>query len=1032
MIRKILIFTVIFSWVVHGPLVMFAQDSVIEELASELTVVEDVPQYEGGYEKLNCPSCSKQFEIVIDPNDQEFQKGIKSIICPYDGAKFFPIKLTVKKQELRYEEVKCPTCGKEFKAYVDIRSMLLGHSQVLTCPYDEKKFHFKGQQIKPAVFAWANLYTVMCPTTKRTFKAHIDFEDPKELISPYDGTKFFPTPELIVSKYQMGVPTTGMPGLYGGSSYPMPAGQFPYTGSGLGAPTGMTPAAGGIGGQWMLEEKPSRIEEIFSKNIPLGVSKNIKQFGYEIFKPVEKAPLTKDDKTQAEGEAGSEKGKLLKELLGAGEGSEVLPSDSGMRGGPSVFTSPTEIPVLSDYVLGPGDTLKVTIWGQAQEIFSVVIDPEGKILLPKVGPMYLWGLKFSEAEERIKKSLLKTYANIQVSVSMGGLRGIKVFVLGEAEQPGAYTISALSNSFHALYAAGGPDKLGSMRKIKLTRKGSPELSIDLYNILLKGDNSQDYKLQANDTIFIPPIGDTVGVAGNVKRPAIYELSGKTKLSDVIEMAGGISPVGYLKRIQLERIQDHQRKVVLDLEFKSLLDLKNSQNNLELQDGDLVLVFPITSIRHNFVSIAGNILRAGDYELKDNMRLKDLIDKAGGILPGTYLKRAEISRFRGDKTKEIIPVSLTELMDGMEKANIPLKEWDAVRIYTKREILPSLFVMIDGAVNKPGKYELTENMKISDLIFRAGGLKRNAFMLNGELFRSFADPAATIFNIDFNKALSKYSEESKNHDLFLEEGDHLFVREDTSKKEKTIIALSGEFKYPGKYAVEKGARLSAVIKRAGGFKDGAFLDGCVFTRESVKRTQERALKNFLDSEQSALLKEQSALAVGLTPVQAASRDKLIKYRKELTERLSSVVFQGRVLIKLNSDTVKFVGSEYDMVIEDGDSLHIPSAPSTVQVVGNVYGAGTVAFSEKKGVDYYINKVGGLTKYADASRIFVIRANGETISHFVRAVKIKRGDIIIVPEEFKYRTLPGLVVKDVVQVIYQATLGAAVTITAINSL
>ncbi|NQU73525.1 MAG: SLBB domain-containing protein, partial [Candidatus Omnitrophica bacterium] len=868
--------------------------------------------------------------------------------------------------------------------------------------------------------------------TRRTFKAYIDFEDPKELTSPYDGTKFFPTPELIISKPQTGIPTTGMPGLYGGSLHPMPADQFPYGDSGVGAPTGMAPATGGFGGQLMLDGKPSRIEEIFSKNIPLGISKDIKQFGYEIFKPVEKAPLTKEGEAQAEGETGSGKGNLLKTLLGSGAGSEILPSDFGMTGGPSVFTSPTEIPVISDYVLGPGDTLKVTIWGQAQEIFSVVIDPEGKILLPKAGPMYLWGLKFSEAEERIKKSLLKTYANIQVSVSMGGLRGIKVFVLGEAKRPGAYTISALSNSFHALYAAGGPGKLGSMRKIKLTRKGAPGLSIDLYDLLLKGDNSQDYKLQANDTIFIPPIGDTVGVAGNVKRPAIYELSEKTKLSDVMEMAGGISSVGYLKRIQLERIQDHQRKIVLDLEFKSLIDLRNSQNNLELQDGDLVLVFPITSIRHNFVSIAGNILRTGDYELKDGMRLKDLIDKAGGILPGTYLKRAEISRFRGDRTKETIPVSLTELMDGIEEANIPLKEWDVVRIYTKREILPSLFVMIDGAVDKPGKYELTENMRISDLIFRAGGLKRNAFMLNGELFRSFADPAATIFNIDFNKALAKYPEEPNEHDLFLEEGDHLFVREDTSKKEKFIITFSGEFKYPGKYAVEKGARFSSVIKRAGGFKDGAFLDGCVFTRASVRKTQERALKNFLDSEQSALLKEQSSLAVGLTPMQAESRDKLITYRKELREKLGNVAFQGRVLIKLNSDMAKFVGSEYDMVIQDGDSLHIPSAPSTVQVVGNVYGAGTVAFSKKKGVDYYINKVGGLTRYADANRIFVIRANGETISHFVRAVKIKRGDIIIVPEEFKYRTLPGLVVKDVVQVIYQATLGAAVTITALNSL
>ncbi|NQU74053.1 MAG: hypothetical protein HQ547_05040, partial [Candidatus Omnitrophica bacterium] len=200
MIRKIVIFAMIFSWVVHGPLAMCAEDFAIDKMASELTVRRNVPKYEGGYEKVSCPSCLKEFEIVVDPNDKEFQKGIKKLTCPYDGTQFFPVKLTTKKQELRYEEVKCPTCGKEFKAYIDIKSMLLGRSQILTCPYDKKTFHFKGERIKPVEFTWANLYIVMCPSTRRTFKAYIDFEDPKELTSPYDGTKFFPTPELIISK----------------------------------------------------------------------------------------------------------------------------------------------------------------------------------------------------------------------------------------------------------------------------------------------------------------------------------------------------------------------------------------------------------------------------------------------------------------------------------------------------------------------------------------------------------------------------------------------------------------------------------------------------------------------------------------------------------------------------------------------------------------------------------------------------------------------------------------------------------------
>jgi len=1026
MLKRVLNICLIVSFLITQPLFSFAESTEdIDALAGKLRIAgrERVVPKEEGYERITCPSCNRDFEIKVDPNDLEFQRGIKKVTCPYDGAEFYPNPSAEKEQELQYENVRCPMCGKEFKCYVNVKAILSGQPQLLACPYDKKTFYFKAEGFKPAALTLANVQTVICPTDKRTFKAYVDPEHLKELTCPYDGTKFFPSPESVVFKSQQQMSAVRQDGLGQLAGY-SPMG---LAASGLGGAAPQTP---GVTIPNMPEEKTSRIEEMFSEHIPLSVSTAIKQFGYGIFKPAEQVASDKKDRTGEATEGNQESG-LLKTLLNSKQGGENVVAGDGLEGGPSDFISPTQIPVISDYVLGPGDMLRISIWGQIQETFPVTIDPDGKILLPKVGPLYVWGLKFSEAEKQIKENLLKQYTNIEVSVSIGRLRGIKVFVLGEAQKPGSYTISALSNSFHALYAAGGPSKLGSMRKIRLVRKGGSDMPVDLYNMLLKGDNTQDYKLQSGDTLFIPPIGDVVGMAGNVKRPAIYELNEKVKLSNVIEMAGGLSAVGYLQRIQVERVQDHLRKTVLDLEFKSLSDLVSSQNNIELQDGDLALVFPITPIRYNFVSISGNILRPGDYEFKEGMLLKYLIDKAGGMLPGTYLKRAEIARFKADQTREIIPVNLAELIDGKQEANIALKEWDVVTVYSKKEVMPDIFVEIDGAVNKPGRYELTENMKISDLVFRAGGFKREALMSNGELFRAFSDSGSKVVRIDFDKILSKDAGEAGNNDLALEEGDHIFVREDISKEEKLVVTISGEFKYPGKYAVEKGTRLSEVIKRAGGFTNAAYSDGCVYARESVKRAQEKMLKDYLEMEQKALLQEESSMAVGMTQVQAESRNKLIEYRKNLMSKLETLEMPGRILIRLNAAMHKFENSEYDIVVEDGDVLTVGTAPAVAQVIGNVYGAGAVTFSEGKGVDYYINKVGGLTKYADANGIFIIRANGETVSSFVRAVKVKRGDTIVVPEEFKYRTLPGLVIKDIMQVLYQATLGAAVTITAVNS-
>ncbi|MEI8175565.1 MAG: SLBB domain-containing protein, partial [Candidatus Omnitrophota bacterium] len=679
MIKKIVVIGVLFSFLTQQPLCIWAQSQDAGGVFENMELKAKPVSAQGAYRKFTCPSCSKEFEFQVDPNDTEMRQGTRKVVCPYDGQAFYPGAGTTRQEDLRYEEVRCPDCGKEFRAYIDVKALLAGRSQTLTCPYDSRKFYFKAEGYHPEAFQRADLVTVTCPTDKRTFKAYVDPANARELTCPYDGTRFFPAPEMIVTEIA-GVRETSSPNGYGERASPssMILGQPQQVQATQGVLGTMAPK------MQHEEEKPSRVEETFSEHIPLNVSTALKQFGYNIFKPVEKVGRNPEKSNQSADGALKNEGGLLKTLLGGNQQSGFNTGTADTDGDFSPFNSPTEIPMISDYVLGPGDKLRISVWGQLQESFPVTVDAEGKIMLPKIGPLYLWGVKFSDAEQQIKDALGKNYTNIQITVSLAQLRTIKVFVLGEAVRPGAYTISALSNAFNALYAAGGPTKTGSLRKIKLVRKGAADRIIDLYDVLLKGENSQDYKLEGSETIFVSPIGDVIGVAGNVKRPAIYELNGKAKLADCLAMAGGLSSVAYLQRIQLERVKDHDRKVVLDLEFKSLEDLTNSPNNLDIQDGDLVIVFPITSARYNFVSITGSVLRPGDYELKEGMILKDLIAKAGGVLPGTYLKRAEIARFKGDQMREIIAVDLTELASGSEEGKTLLKEWDVITLYSQRE------------------------------------------------------------------------------------------------------------------------------------------------------------------------------------------------------------------------------------------------------------------------------------------------------------------------------------------------------------
>ncbi len=772
----------------------------------------------------------------------------------------------------------------------------------------------------------------------------------------------------------------------------------------------------------ILFQEPSIIESSFSKSISFSASKDLKQFGYELFFVPEKSG--KGEETKEESSLGSAKSieslaalGMLKTALG-GQGAQGSGFSTQITGAEDVVV----VPVSSDYVVGPGDTLIINIWGSVQESFPVEVDREGKIMLPKSGPLYVWGKKLKEAEELITRRLNEYYTNFNVGVSMGKLRNIRVFIMGEVKKPGAYSISSQSNIFQALYKAGGPTKLGSMRRIKIITPDGESREVDLYEFLLKGEPGESSIIQSGDTIFVPPIGDVVAIAGNVKRPAIYEIKSEISLSDLIDFAGGITPTGNLQRLQVERIKDNERRIITDMEVKN-----NNLKDINLRNGDLVLVSPIVRLKHNFVTILGNVETPGDYGLKIDMSIKDLIDMAKGIMPGTYLYRAEIARVTKDRSREIIPINLDKMMLGGSDENIALKEWDILLVYSEAEASSPSFVEIDGAINKPGKYELTPNMKISDLIFRAGGVTSKDFIRGAELFHIIPGEQPVVREIGVKRIFGANIVIDK--DIILQSGDTLFVKREPKLTEKKMIAIKGEVRFPGIYPIIEGERLSDLIERAGGYTKDAFLPGAMFARKSIKEVQEKMRVRFMEKEQRTIMEEQQAML--LRAGSSASADAItqsVRARMDMMELISGADIEGRMVISL-LPLGELKRSKYDISLEDGDSITIPQSPSAITVIGSVNNPTSVPFEIGKGIDYYIRRTGGLTKHADKTGIYVMRANGEAINKFMMTKFVERGDTIVIPQEFKYWTPPGQLLKDTVEVLSRIAIGVGI-IAALN--
>ena len=472
---------------------------------------------------------------------------------------------------------------------------------------------------------------------------------------------------------------------------------------------------------------------------------------------------------------------------------------------PTTFAPVTDVPVGPGYVIGPGDNLNILLWGGVQESYQLEVDRNGAVALPRLGVVQVWGLTLDQVQRLLQQRFNEFYADFRMAVTLGKLRTMLVYVVGEVRQPGAYTISSLSTIINALFASGGPTKNGSLRRIQLVRQGRQIHTLDLYDLLLRGNKSQDTTLQSGDTILVPLIGPVAGVAGNVKRPAIYELDPGTTLQHVLELAGGVTALGYLQRVQVERPVANERKIVVDVDL-SAPRLKAAPTDLwkaRLADGDLVRIFAILPTLENAVQLEGHAVRPGRYELKPGMRLRDVLTSYAALFPEPYLEYGEIVRYIGvDTRRTVVPFNLGALLAGDPNQNLVLHPRDIVRVFARADFVDPPQVRISGLVHRPGLYPLTEGLRVGDLVFRAGNALKFAYLERAELTRRTLGQGgenAIRVEVDLSKALEGDAE----HNLFLQDFDHLVVRQVPDIELQRDIELTDESRLPTGLQGERG-------------------------------------------------------------------------------------------------------------------------------------------------------------------------------------------------------------------------------------
>lgn len=708
---------------------------------------------------------------------------------------------------------------------------------------------------------------------------------------------------------------------------------------------------------------------------------------------------------------------------------------------PSTFVPATDIPVPPDYVVGPGDQLRVQLFGNTNRSLTLTVGRDGQVSFPEIGPISVGGQRFSDVKQGIEARVSRQMIGVRANVEMGETRAIRVFLLGEVEMPGSYTVSGLSTITNALFSGGGITRVGSLRGIQLKRNGQLVRTLDLYDLLLRGDTSNDARLLPGDVVFIPPVGPTVSINGEILRPAIYEIRPDTTVGDLVALSGGFTSRADAQQVRLEQLNARGERVVTNLDVTS-----DAARSTPLANGDFVRVLRIRDTLEGAVTVAGHVYNAQPFEFRPGLRLSDVL-RFEDLKPRADTHYILIRReLAPDRKVVALSADLAAALaaPGSEE-DVLLAPRDQLIVFdidSSRERIvegvltelraqatfdqPLQAVIVSGRVRAPGQYPLEPQMRVSDLIRAGGSLEDAAYGGQAELSRyevvNGEYRQTELIEIDLAAVLRG----ERSADITLRPYDALNIKEVPQWRELETVSIEGEVRFPGIYPIQRGETLRMVLQRAGGLSDLAFPVGAIFTREELRRREQQQLDRLSERlrRDLAVLALQGAQTGGAN-VQALS------VGEGLLAELRGAQAVGRLVIDLEQVLANPPGGQQDIVLKDGDRLLVPKQSQEVTVIGEVQNATSHRYLADLSREDYVDLSGGFTHQADEGRIYVVRANGRVVpsgSGWFRrsAAEIQPGDTVVVPlDAGKMRPLPLWTA--VTTIIYNL----AVAVAAVNS-
>jgi protein involved in polysaccharide export with SLBB domain len=694
------------------------------------------------------------------------------------------------------------------------------------------------------------------------------------------------------------------------------------------------------------------------------------------------------------------------------------------------FSPNLNIPTPQNYILGTGDQLLIDIYGASQFEYDLNINSEGLIFIPNVGPVNVAGLTVEAATSRLKNSLGNIYSGLRganpntfMQLRVGNIRSIQVSLVGEVFKPGSYTLSSFASVFNALYASGGIKANGSFRNIRVYRNSKMVAELDIYDFLVNGNQSTNIRLEDNDVILVPPVEKRVEVSGPVRRPGLFEMKQDENLQDLIRFAGGFSNNAYTSLGTVIRTTDNEFKVE-NIE-------SNNFGDFIPKDGDNFVFGELLDRFENRIQISGALVRPGTFALEEGMGIKDLIARAGGLRHDAFMNRAALYRTQNDFSLEMVTVNIGEIVNG-NQPDINLQREDVLYIPSIYDLREEFYVRVSGEVNRPGSFLFAESMSVSDVILRAGGLKESATASQIEIARRVKNDVsgklAEIYHVTIDKDLKIVNGDSN---FVLTPFDHVIVRRSPGFQRSRFVSVEGEVMYPGEFAIaHANERISDLIKRAGGLNQFAYPKGATLIRRNeffegptedemkitnLKEVKENLLRITRDTTEAEkiLLKridfllEKNEEELAKKPKSSLADD----FKKQTIEDLVStndslpeeeiVKTQDMIGIDLVS-IINNPGSQFDLILQEGDVISIPKLLQTVRMRGEVLFPTTARYEPNSSFKSYISRAGGFTDKSRKKRSYVVYANGDVrktsgFLFFKVYPKIEPGSEIIVPSK-----------------------------------